>query len=601
MILYFCFFVNTCFADFYILFRHFFSYFAYNLCFSRIKHKIHPKIKRDILIQRKNLRMCTIFFLPMHKIEATALISKKEHFPRKGNRMKKQAKQIFWNAMLLSVATLLMRTAGVSFQVYVSNRAGAEAMGLFSLLSGVYGFALTLATSGIHLGVTRVIIDATGRQENRRVIPAMRRAVLYALVFGCGAALLLVTFAEPIGLYWLKDPRTVTSLRLFGITLPLIALSSVFGGYFTAMRRAYKNAAVQVFEQSVKIGLTMYLLTLLLGGGVEATCCALVLGGALAEIASFCFEFLLYMIDRRRSFPAKEKAPASGEGRMLMRIALPMAFTAYIRSGLITLQHILIPEGLRNSGSNHSEALIAYGSIHSMALPIILYPAALISSFSGLLIPELAECRVNNSERRIRYMISRVWSLALFFSIGVAGILVCFSSEIGEALYPSTQTAKYIRMLAPLIPIMYIDTATDAMMKGLGEEVYSMNINIADALISVILVWLLVPRYGIMGYVVTIYISETFNTVLSITHLLSVSKTRVHLFKWVYKPLLCIVAATVLCRLIFSAPALSIPGLGLSATVHCVTAALLYILLLRLIGGIDREDISWFSTLFQKG
>ena len=57
----------------------------------------------------------------------------------------KQARQIFWNALLLTGASLLMRTVGVAFQVAISNRAGAEAMGLFSLMSGVYGFALTLA------------------------------------------------------------------------------------------------------------------------------------------------------------------------------------------------------------------------------------------------------------------------------------------------------------------------------------------------------------------------------------------------------------------------------------------------------------------------
>ncbi|MBQ9132334.1 MAG: hypothetical protein IJX62_07685, partial [Clostridia bacterium] len=68
--------------------------------------------------------------------------------------MKTQAKRIFWNALLLTAASLLMRTVGVWFQVTLSNRVGAEAMGLFSLMGGVYGFALTLATSGFHLGVT---------------------------------------------------------------------------------------------------------------------------------------------------------------------------------------------------------------------------------------------------------------------------------------------------------------------------------------------------------------------------------------------------------------------------------------------------------------
>ena len=513
--------------------------------------------------------------------------------------MKKQAKQIFWNAMLLTAAALLMRTVGVSFQVYVSNRAGAEAMGLFTLTAGVYGFALTLATSGIQLGVTRVVTEAIGEGHPERILPAMRRAVAYSLIFGLGAAFLLIGFAAPIGMLWLKDVRTVTSLRLFGISLPLIALSSVFGGYFTAVRRSYKNAAVQVFEQAVKIFFSIYLLSWLLPWGVEATCCALVLGGTLAEVSSFLLELLLYLWDRRQHTATRCTAcEGRAEGRKLMKISLPIALTAYIRSGLVTLQHILIPEGLRNSGSSHGAALIAYGSIQSMALPVILYPAALISSFSGLLIPELAACNVQNGKRRISYMISRVWSLSLLFSIGVAGILICFSAEIGEALYPNTDAGKYIRLLAPLIPIMYVDTATDAMMKGLGEQVYSMNINIADALLSVILVWFLVPRFGIDGYLVTIYFSELFNTVFSITHLLSVSKTPVRLFKWVYKPLLSIVGATSVVRAILVFSGFTLKSPALSIVIHCLAVLLLYLLFLRLTGAVDREDVGWFRSLF---
>lgn len=512
----------------------------------------------------------------------------------------KQAKRLFWNALLLTAASLLIRTVSVSFQVYISNRVGAEAMGLFSLMSGVYGFALTLATSGINLGVTRVVVDAIGEGRTEAVLPAMRRAILYALTFGCLASFLLSVGAPMIGEKWLHDLRTITSLRLFAITLPLISISSALNGYFVAVRRVYKNAAIQVCEQAVKIGCTMYLLTLLMGGGIESTCVALVLGGTLAEVLSCILSAIFYFWDHKKKFPVADKTCGRHEGRKLIGISLPIAFTAYMRSGLITLEHILIPHGLRNSGNSHSAALIAYGSIHSMALPVILYPAALISSFSGLLVPELAECKVQGSQKRIRYMIGRVWSLSMIFSIGVAGILICFSHEIGDALYPNTETGAYIRLLAPLIPIMYVDTATDAMMKGLGEQVFSMNINIADAFISVVLVWFLVPRMGINGYLFTIYFSECFNTVLSITHLLSISKTPTRLLKWVYKPLLCIVAAT--CAVRFSLPAigLEISNDALSIIFHCVTVLLLYLLLLILTKSIEKEDREWIGTLFCK-
>ena len=78
----------------------------------------------------------------------------------------KNIRRFLLNALLLCGVSLLMRTVSVSFNVYVSNKAGAEAMGLYSLLSGVYGFALTLATSGIHITVVRMISDALGREDH---------------------------------------------------------------------------------------------------------------------------------------------------------------------------------------------------------------------------------------------------------------------------------------------------------------------------------------------------------------------------------------------------------------------------------------------------
>ena len=66
-------------------------------------------------------------------------------------------RQYFLNGILLTLVALVMRTVSVSFNVYVSNLVGAEAMGLLALIGGLYGFAVTLATSGIHLATVRTV------------------------------------------------------------------------------------------------------------------------------------------------------------------------------------------------------------------------------------------------------------------------------------------------------------------------------------------------------------------------------------------------------------------------------------------------------------
>ena len=396
----------------------------------------------------------------------------------------------------------------------------------------------------------------------------------------------------------LDEVRVIKPLKILALALLPISLSSAMNGYFTACRRVYKNAAAQIFEQAVRIGSTVVILGVLCrNGDPERACIALVLGSTAAELASFCFSALLYLLDRKR-YPNSPHHESAGElTQKLCGIAMPVAFSSYIRSGLLALEHALIPRGLRKSGSSRTQALESYGILNSMVFPVILFPTALIGSFSGLLVPELAECRARGNRREISYIAERVYSLALWFSIGTAAVLCCYAEEFGQVIYGNAQAARYIRMLSPLIPVMYLDNTTDAMLKGLGQQVYTMGINIADSLISVILVWLLLPKMGIEGYILTVYIAELFNTVCSIVRLLTVSEMRPHAVKWVFKPLLCAVGATSATYMLAKLPLFSllppIPRLCL----HVLLTVILYLSLLCGIHAVEAEEFNWLKKL----
>ncbi len=514
----------------------------------------------------------------------------------------KNLRKFVLSALLLCAVSFLMKTVGVSFNVYVSNRAGAEAMGLYSLLSGVYGFALTLATSGISLATMRLVAEAIGVNDTTRARKSLKCCLIYSLSFGGLATILLFFLAEPIARYLLDDMRTLIPIRILALSLLPISLSSVCNGYFTAVRRVHKNAAVQVAEQFIRIFSISFFLTRLLPYGIEAACIALAVGGVIADLAAFFLAFLGFLHDKKKRILSNSvtKETKTGEiPKKLLGIALPVAFSAYARSGLISLEHMLIPVGLRKSGSSRETALAAYGTLHSMVIPIILFASALISSFAGILVPEITECRVQKNTRQIQYISERVVQLSLLFSIGVAGVMIFFSEEIGEVIYPNKNTAGYIRLLAPLIPIMYIDSGVDAILKGMGKQIYSMTVNIIDAALSVFLVWILVPRLSINGYVITIYATETINTILSVHKLWSVSNMKPRLLKWVVGPLFCIVGATCFSRLLLSLHSSFLATNALGLVLHIVLVSVLYILFLRACSVFDKEDIKWITGIFK--
>ena len=515
----------------------------------------------------------------------------------------KRLRRFFLNAMLLGATTILMRSIAVIFNAYVSGKIGAQGMGLYSLITSVYGFAVTLATSGISLAVVRLVSEELERSDRSGVVTAMRKCVGYALVFGVSSFAILFFGAGFISERILQDTRTYLSLRVFSVALPFIALSSVFSGYFNAVHRVYKSASASITEQFVKIALTITLLRTLLPKGIEYGALSLVLGTAIAEALSFFYLLIFYILDKKKYIRTNTpRYDPHMRGRML-RISLPIALSSYLRSGLVTIQHILIPIGLRKHGADYDTALASYGTIHGMVFPLILFPSAVCATFSGLIVPELSELAAKYGEirrnRHICYIVRRALSLATLFGIGTAGILICFAEPLGLLVYNSAEAARYIRIFAPLVPVMYLDTTVDGMLKGLGQQLHSMFYNIIDASLSVFLVWSLMPQIGLHGYIICVFVTELINLACSLTRLLTVTDAKLPILKAIFCPLACIAGATALSMIITHISMINIMS-AVSTATSILLSVIFYILLLRVTGGLSGEDSRWFRSILQK-
>lgn len=447
--------------------------------------------------------------------------------------MSKRVK-FFYNGILLTLVGFVMRAAGLFLGAYVSGAIGAEGVGLSGLITTVYAFAVTFATSGVSLSVTRLVAAAIGEGNGGEGERVLRGAFVYATVFGALATVTLFTLSGAIGTFVLSDMRAVMALRALSISLLPIALSSVVSGYFVAVRRVTLNAAVNVVGQGMRIALTVLLLGRFSSLGVEYSVLALALGITVTEIVCFIVAFIEFIFDRRIYKTTRYRGYATEK---VAKMALPIAFSQYVRSFLLSVEHSMIPRRLVKSGNTESEALASYGYLHGMALPIILFPMTPLSSFSGLLVPEFAESEAAGDKSRMERIASEALSKTLMYAIVSAVFLYVFAEEMGYVIYSSYEAGHFIALLAPIIPIMYLDHVTDAMLKGVGEQVFSMWVNIADSFLSVILVFLLIPIFDISGYAIVIIAMEVFNFTLSFLRLRRRVRFKIELWSSVVVPL----------------------------------------------------------------
>lgn len=506
----------------------------------------------------------------------------------------KRTKAMFYNLLLLTAVSLFMRFVSVAFNVYITKRIGAGGIGLYSLVMSVGGFAVTFATSGVNLASTKLTAEAMGQGKEGDVRRIMKGCIAYSICFGIASTILLNALARPISLSLLCDGRCITPLRTLSLGLPFISLSSALSGYYNAVRRVYKSAGMQLGQQFLTIAITIKLLSALMPKGIGYACTALIGGSVIGEAASFIGSYILYHIDLKHHIKKENRTDSRITGQLLS-VSLPIAFSAYVRSALVSVEHILIPIGLRKYGAGGDGALASYGTLHGMVMPIVLFPMAIISSFAGLLVPEIAGSISAGEDERVDRIISRVFHVTLAFSIGVGGIMICFSSELGECIYSSRKAGEYIRLMAPLIPVMYLDHIVDGMLKGMGEQLYSMRVNIFDASLSVVLVYFVVPIMGVYGYILIIIAMEIINLAFGLVRLFKRCSLQLKAFKWLIKPLLSVLGATSLTRLIASLMPICNFGQGIALSFNIALCFALYCLLLVATSSVTCNDIRWFK------
>ena len=427
-----------------------------------------------------------------------------------------RALKIFvFNTFILLLSSVILQVITTFFNIYISNTIGEEAVGVFSLVISVYMFGITLASAGINIASTRIVAEELACKNEVGAKSAARRCVFFSLIFGICASLIFFVSADFITIHCLHNRISENVIYLICIALPFISMSSAINGYFTAVRRVYKNAIAKFGEEIVKISCTALLLKSFMPDGIDYACYSLILADVISEVTSFLHLYILYWRDKQGCLIESRYKDLDSYNKRILRITIPVAITSYIRSGLSTVKQLIIPSSLQRSGMNSSNSLISYGIVNGMAMPIILFPLILVNSFSGLLIPEFSRYYTQGKYKKIKSTSVLILTCTLIFSILVAICIFIFSDELSNLIYKKNEIAKYLRILAPLIVIMYLDVVIDGILKGLDAQVDVMIVNVFDCIVSIAFIYFLVPVLGFSGYIMSIFVSEVIDFTLS--------------------------------------------------------------------------------------
>ena len=434
-----------------------------------------------------------------HSLTASSPVSK---------RLSPRKMAFITGTLLLTSTGFICRILGFFYRIFMSRTIGAEGLGIYNMVHPIFSICFAVCAGSIQTALSQYVAanQTRGRAVFRTgLVIAMGMSFLLAWVIYGNAGFL----AEKL----LLEPRCAPYLPVMAVSVPFAALHACINGYYYGMQKARVPAFSQVAEQVIRMGAVFLIASIWLESGRQITVSLAVYGHLIGEMASavftvFCLGFFPPCQDgdsrRAPAIPLSFGATAAP----LMALALPLMGNRLILNVLGSAEAIWIPNKLMSSGLTNSEALSVYGVLTSMALPFILFPSAITNSMAVLLLPTVAEAQADGNEARISSMISMSLRYSCYMGVLCIGIFTIFGNQLGVSVFHDQNAGTYITILSWLCPFMYLATTMGSILNGLGRTSSTFFQNVFAMVIRLAFVLFAIPRYGILGYLWGMLVSE---------------------------------------------------------------------------------------------
>lgn len=151
-------------------------------------------------------------------------------------------------AMILGIASLLVRFLGFLYRLPLTKLIGDEGNGIYSAGYYLYTFFLIISSAGLPAAISKMISECVVKKEFKRAHRIFRVALELASIVGF-LAFILIFFGARYFANIIGSPESFYAILSLSPTVLIVAIMAVFRGYFQGLKNTWPTAISQVIEQ----------------------------------------------------------------------------------------------------------------------------------------------------------------------------------------------------------------------------------------------------------------------------------------------------------------------------------------------------------------
>lgn len=393
-------------------------------------------------------------------------------------------------AFVLIVSGFICKIFGAFFRLPLTNIIGIEGIGAFQMIMSLYSLMLVLSSSGVTVGLARLVSSARARGEREKVGAYLRVALF-----------LSVGLALAIGVVFYILARNIASVQGIGnhyasykLMLPLLftgALIGVFRGIIQGYENMVPTAVSQVIEQVIKFALGLAF-AYFFGKGGDGVFGA-ILGITFSEVLAFFYLFF-YIVAK-----IKPERSAASVSASFFRAVVPLTLSDTVLPLTHAVDSLVIVSRLSLAGIGAELATSLYGLQTGVVGAILNFPLVISLSVSVALLPKISYLSTSGQSERQKEIVllafSLMWALVLPLTFG----LMALSPLIYPLIYPNaikgllTQAIELTMVGGVSIILTAIMQFMLALAQGLGLYNYSLLASLLGGVAKVLIVIFCAP------------------------------------------------------------------------------------------------------------
>lgn len=406
------------------------------------------------------------------------------------------------STIILVIGGFFTKLLGMFIRIIITRIIGTEGMGLYSLVSPTFMLLNSIAQLGLPTALN--ILIAKNKTSSKKLIFT---ASFISLFINLLIAIFLFIFSSDISLILLKEKRCFYTLVSIAFVLPFMSISNMLRSYFFAKMRMYPHVITNIIEDLVRLILIILFLPYFLKLGLEFATTFIMLTNLASELSSIViFLFLLpnFKISKKELIPNKKVF------KELFSICIPTTGSRLIGNVGYFLEPIILTYVLLKVGYTNKFIINEYGIINGYVMPLILLPSFFTTALSNALIPVVS----SNYEKKNIKFVKRKIKQAIFYSllIGIPStIIFIFIPNVPlKYIYKTNLGINYIKFLAPICLLHYIQAPISSSLQAMGKAKTSMKGTLYGVIIrTVVLFSLCHLKIGIWGLI----LATSFNII----------------------------------------------------------------------------------------